>query len=123
METKKILLVDDDPDIVDLLRITLRATGCELHCAYDGITALVKAKVEQPNLIILDIGMPDMDGYTVCEQIKTNEDTKHIPIIVLTVKTSGSDVDAAMEKHADWFIAKPFDEKYLIKKVKEYIDK
>ena len=67
--------------------------------------------------------LPKMDGYQVCEQIKADQKTKNIPIIMLTAKDKGEDLERALEKKADWYIAKPFDYKYLIKKVESLINK
>jgi two-component system alkaline phosphatase synthesis response regulator PhoP len=118
METKKILIVDDEADIVKALQIRLEREGYAIITAYDGENAIKKVKEEKPDLIILDIIMPKMDGLQVCEILKNTLSTQNIPIIMLTAKSMGSDFDAAMDKKADWYIVKPFNFEHLLRRIK-----
>lgn len=80
----KILVVDDDEAINELIKINLELFGCDVICAFDGIQGFTLAKQELPDLIILDVMMPDVDGYTVAKRVRENESTKNIPILMLT---------------------------------------
>lgn len=118
----KILIIDDDADVIDITRKTLEFNGYEVIYALDGKSGMEKAKNEIPDLIILDIMMPiGPNGYTVCEKIKTDPATKDIPVIMLSARDMGDDLEKALEKKADWYIAKPYDANYLLKNVKKLI--
>jgi two-component system alkaline phosphatase synthesis response regulator PhoP len=119
---KKILVIDDDMDALDTLQTILEKNGYIVVTAMNGKTGIQKAWEEKPNMIILDVMMPDMDGYQVCEIIKTDAVTKNIPIIMLTGRDMGEDVALALDKKADWFITKPYDIKYLMSKVTSFLD-
>jgi len=121
MPRGKILLVDDDPDIVKALTNILANEGYEIITSYTGKRAIERVKEEKPDLVLLDIMMPDMDGLSVCMEIKNNPKTKNVKVIMLTSKDSGDTLQESLEKKADWFIAKPPDEKYLINKVNQFI--
>lgn len=118
MKKKKILVVDDEPDMVKALQIRLEQAGYQVITAYEGESGLDKTREEKPDLVILDIMMPVMDGFQVCEKIKSDPSIKGIPVIMLTAKTMGDDFDKAMEKKADWYITKPFDDKHLLRRIK-----
>jgi DNA-binding response OmpR family regulator len=120
---KKILIIDDEAEVVKVLQICLEQHGYKVVTSYDGENGLKKVKSENPDLVILDIMLPDMDGYQVCEKIKADPSTKDIPVIMLTVKSMGEDVEKALEKKADWYIVKPYDEKYLLKKIDYLLQK
>ena len=117
MPQGKILVVDDDLDTVKILTDLLGNEGYEVITAYTGKRALERVKEEKPALVILDIMMPHMDGLSVCQQIKDNPETKNIKIIILTSKDSGETLQEAVEKKADWFIAKPYGNQYIISMV------
>ena len=123
MAKEKILIVDDDHDVVEILRSLLSYKGFTVVAVYDGASALSKVKEEKPDLVVLDIMMPGMDGYNVCETIKTDPETKNIPVIMLTAKDMFGDVEKALEKKADWYIAKPYDSKYLVDKINQFLSK
>ncbi|MGM0567611.1 MAG: response regulator [Elusimicrobiota bacterium] len=112
---KKVLVVDDDIQAVEMLSVILEDKGFEVIPAYVGEIGLKKAKTHLPDIIILDITMPGMDGFKVCEEIKRNPSTSHIPIIMLTGKDMGKDFDKAMEKKADWYVVKPYNIEHLLK--------
>lgn len=104
-----IMVVEDDLDIANMLRIYFTGQGYEVHLAYKGEEALEMIRQQLPNLIILDILLPDMDGYAVCKRLRTTSRTNHIPIIFLTQKDDRSDRIAGLELGADDYITKPFD--------------
>lgn len=114
-EKKKVLIVDDDIQAVEMLTVILEDKNFEVIPAYVGEIGLKKAKEKIPDIIILDITMPGMDGFKVCEKIKTDPKTSRIPIIMLTGKDMGKDFDKAMEKKADWYIVKPYNIEHLLK--------
>lgn len=122
MPSGKILVVDDDLDTVNILKDLLENEGYEVITAYTGRVALDKVKEEKPALVILDIMMPCMDGLTVCQEIKNNPETKNIKIIILTLKDSADTLQEAVEKKADWFIAKPYGNKYMLSMIAKLLD-
>jgi len=121
--TKKILVIDDEPEVIKILQIRLERDKFQVITANNGKTALQKIKLEIPDLIILDIMMPGMDGYQVCEKIKSDPSTGDIPIIMLTAKNMGEDLEMALEKKADWYVIKPYEYKYLLKKINQLIQR
>lgn len=123
MKSKTILVIDDDESIVKLIQVLLERHGFDVVTAYDGNSGLQKIVFADPALIILDIDMPEMNGFDVLERLKAKSITKQIPVIMLTARTMGDDFDLAMKKHADWYIAKPFSNDHLLEKVKYLISK
>ena len=124
----KILIADDEPSLRLLVRATLSANkSFELIEAFDGSEALSKAQSERPDLILLDVMMPGLSGFEVCERLKNDSKTKDIIIIMLTAKGQQSDRDWAISVGTDYFLTKPFSpielfnliEKNLIKNDKE----
>jgi PleD family two-component response regulator len=109
MKNKRILVVEDDFDISNMLRIYFSGLQYEVQIAPRGGEALQMTRKQLPNLIILDIMLPDMNGYDVCRELRTNNRTKHVPIIFLTQKDERSDKIAGLELGADDYITKPFD--------------
>ncbi len=111
----KILLVDDEPEIVYLVRLVLEREGHEVIGALDGRDCLKKLREDKPDLIILDIMMPGLDGWEICRKIKEAEGTRDIPVIMLTVRTSGDSIKKSYEyAGCDAHINKPFDRKQLL---------
>jgi len=109
MSKGRILVVEDDFDISNMLRIYFTGQGFEVSVAPRGNDALAMTRQSLPHLIVLDIMLPDMDGYAVCKQLRTTTRTSHIPIIFLTQKDERSDKIAGLELGADDYITKPFD--------------
>lgn len=109
MSKGRILVVEDDFDISNMLRIYFTGQGFEVSVAPRGGEALAMTRQSLPHLIVLDIMLPDMDGYAVCKQLRTTTRTSHIPIIFLTQKDERSDKIAGLELGADDYITKPFD--------------
>ncbi|MCZ7670766.1 MAG: response regulator [Chloroflexi bacterium] len=109
MSNGRILIVEDDYDISNMLRIFFSNEGYQVEIAARGNDALEKCRRKLPDLIVLDIMLPDMDGYEVCRAMRTTTRTSHIPIIFLTQKDDRSDRIAGLELGADDYITKPFD--------------
>ncbi|WP_376792105.1 response regulator [Thermoflexus sp.] len=109
MSKGRILVVEDDPDIANLLKVYFTSLDYEVQTAARGHEALERTRQQLPHLIILDIILPDIDGYEVCRRLRTNSRTSHIPIIFLTQRDERSDRIAGLELGADDYITKPFD--------------
>jgi DNA-binding response OmpR family regulator len=103
-----IMVVDDNPDLVDILRITLEDKDFNVRCAYSGREVFAGLEENKPDLIILDIMMPQMDGLEVLTRLRENPDTASIPVILLTAKVLYDDVIRGYKKGAEYYITKPF---------------
>ncbi len=110
-----ILVVDDEQNIVKLARLYLNKDGYHVEAAYDGVEALEKAKSLRPDLIILDIMMPEMDGLAVCRELRK---TSNVPIIILTARDDDVDRIVGLELGADDYITKPFNPRELVARVR-----
>lgn len=121
MSTKKILVVDDEVDLVEVIRFALEKEDFTVLVSHDGEDALEQARNESPDLIILDVMLPKLDGYKICRLLKFDERYKHIPILMLTAKTQEKDKTLGMETGADDYITKPFEIDKLMKKIKSYM--
>lgn len=121
MSSGRILIVEDDFDISNMLRIYFTGQGYQVEVAARGGVALDACRKRLPDLIVLDIMLPDMDGYAVCRELRTTTRTSHIPIIFLTQKDERSDKIAGLELGADDYITKPFDIEELKWRVKNAI--
>ncbi len=115
---EKILIVDDEKDIVKMLDYNLQKEGFKTTLAYDGEEALDKAAVNQPDLIILDLMLPGLDGLEVCKTLKKEQKTSNIPIIMLTAKSQETDKIVGLELGADDYVTKPFSPRELIARIK-----
>ncbi|MEE8637520.1 MAG: response regulator [Candidatus Margulisiibacteriota bacterium] len=120
---QKILVVDDEPDVASLLTLMLKSQGYEVITAGDGQEALEKARSEKPDLIVLDIMLPKLDGYKVARMLKFDENFSHIPIIMVTAKIQEKDKKTGIEMGADAYVTKPFDTTALLEKIKETLPK
>jgi len=118
MATQKILVVDDEADILDLIAMNLKRQGFEIIAASDGIAAVEKAKKEVPELIILDLMLPGMGGFSVFKEIKADARLTGVPVIILTARGELNDKISGLELGADDYITKPFSPKELILRVK-----
>src|SRR5437879_1093403 len=107
MSKGRILVVDDEIYIVHILDFSLGMEGYEVITALDGEQALEKLKTDKPDLIVLDIMMPKLDGYEVCKAIKSNPETRHIPVILLSAKGRNVDQKLGFDVGADDYITKP----------------
>ena len=105
---KTLLVVDDDPGIVRFLE-NLFSEKYNVHCAYNGTAALESARTEAPDLIISDVAMPEMDGYELCRLVKEDRELCHIPVILVTAKTTNQNQIEGLQQGADAYVTKPFD--------------
>ncbi len=115
---KPILIIEDEKDIVDLIDYHLKQEGFIVIKAYDGASGLDKARKEKPDLIILDLMLPEMDGKDVCKSLKSNPETQSIPILMLTAKADEVDRIVGFEIGADDYVTKPFSPRELVLRVK-----
>ncbi|VAX21550.1 Two-component transcriptional response regulator, LuxR family [hydrothermal vent metagenome] len=115
---KKILVVDDQKDNVFVLQERLSREGFEVLASYDGPTCLTMAKEEDPDLVLLDVMMPGMSGFEVCRKLTSSEDTKLIPVVLLTALTEAEDLKEGFEAGAFDYIKKPFNRVELIARIK-----
>ncbi|MEW6156484.1 MAG: response regulator transcription factor [Verrucomicrobiota bacterium] len=113
-----ILIVDDEPDVLDLLDFNLKTAGFQTIQASTGLEALQKARLELPQLIILDLMLPGMDGLSVCKTLRQDAQTSSIPIIMLTAKAAEIDRVVGLELGADDYVTKPFSPRELVLRVK-----
>ena len=118
---KKILIVDDEQDIVESLKFVLENCDYTCYCAYNGEDGLKLAKEIFPDLMILDVMMPKLNGYKISRLLKFDKKYKNIPIIMVTARSQESDKLIGEETGADEYITKPFEIKELVEKVKNYL--
>ena len=119
---KKILAVDDERHIVRLVEVNLQRAGYEVVTAYDGREALEKVKAENPDLVVLDVMMPYMDGFEVLKTLKADPATAEIPVIMLTAKAQDADVFRGWQSGVDCYLTKPFNPMELLTFVKRIFD-
>ncbi|NTU71199.1 MAG: response regulator [Coriobacteriia bacterium] len=117
---KRILAVDDEPHILKLIAFSLRSHGFEVLEASDGLSAVSVAAAELPDLILLDVMMPALDGYEACRRIKADPATANIPIFMLTAKAQASEQQTGLDAGAVDYICKPFTPKDLVATVEEF---
>jgi DNA-binding response OmpR family regulator len=122
MPKKKILLVDDSSTVLLLHRMMLSHCGYELLTARDGQEALDKAAVERPDLIFLDVLMPRMDGFQTCRALRSRNETKEVPIILVTTRSEPHYVRQGFESGCTDYITKPFDGEELLAKVRSHLE-
>lgn len=121
---QKILVVDDEEDVTSLLAKILRKEGYEVNEAYSGAGAFESVKKDRPNLILLDVMMPEMDGWEVCKRLKGDASTVDITVAMLTVKSGYKDmIKSLKEANADWHISKPIRRDKFVKTVKWLLSK
>jgi two-component system alkaline phosphatase synthesis response regulator PhoP len=118
---EKILVVDDEKGIVGMLRISLESDNYKVIEAYTGDGAIRKARSEAPDLILLDLILPDMTGYEICNKLRKDPKTKSIPIIMLTGMNGIADKMAGLDLGADDYVTKPFDLKELKAKIRNVL--
>ncbi|MCP5517505.1 MAG: response regulator transcription factor [Verrucomicrobiales bacterium] len=117
----KILVVDDEPDAVDLIAFNLKAAGFRVTAAPDGEVALKKARQESPDLIVLDLMLPEVDGLEVCKILRRDTATAGIPIVMLTARAEEVDRVLGLELGADDYITKPFSPRELVLRIKNLL--
>jgi len=120
---KKILVVDDDADLVELISFNLKQAGYAIGTANDGVDALKKARSLQPDLIVLDIMMPELDGFAVCEILRRDAATASIPIMMLTALSSELGRMAGLGSGASDFVTKPFSPRILVQRIENLLQK
>jgi len=114
----KVLIVDDEVDLVRLVRYNLEKEGFSVSTAYNGKGAMAQIKEHQPDLLILDLMLPDISGIKLCQQIKLDDRLGHLPVIMLTARSSETDRVSGFEAGADDYVVKPFSPKELVLRVK-----
>lgn len=119
---KKILIVDDEQDIVESLKFVLESADYICYCAYNGEDGLKLAKEIMPDLIILDVMMPKINGYKISRLLKYDNKYKNIPIFMITARSQEGDKLIGEETGADEYITKPFDLSEVVEKVKQYLE-
>jgi len=118
---KKILVIDDEPELVRAITVRFEASGYKAIPAFDGQEGIAKAKKLKPDLILLDIIMPGMDGYEVCRRLKADPDTKNIPVLILTASGQRDLEEKCTSAGGNIVITKPFDTEDLLASVNKFI--
>ena len=121
MSKAKVLVVDDEEDIRELVQLNLAPEGCEVLTCETGERALELARNKLPNLIILDLMLPGIDGLDVCKKLKADAKTKSIPILMLTAKAEETDIVIGLELGAEDYVTKPFSGKVLVARVRRIL--
>jgi DNA-binding response OmpR family regulator len=119
----RILAVDDSPTILEMIKAILESGGYEVLTAVDGQEALAVARAERPDLILLDVMLPKLDGYRVCRLLKFDQNYRHIPIIMLTAKTEEQSMATGLRTGADQYLTKPVEPERLLASVAEELRK
>ena len=117
----KILIAEDERDILELITFTLQYGGYEVIPTSNGLEAWEVIRRELPHLVLLDVRMPGMSGYEVCKKVKTNPQTKHIPVVFLSAKGQESEINTGYETGAIDYILKPFAPDQLLKRLRELL--
>jgi DNA-binding response OmpR family regulator len=117
-ETPTILVVDDDPYILMSLEFLMRKSGYAVLVARNGTEALDCINTSRPDIILLDIMMPDVDGYEICQYIKSTPDLKHIQVVFVSAKTSEQDIQKGLKLGAALYVNKPFSTRELVKQIR-----
>jgi CheY-like chemotaxis protein len=120
MTFKKVLVVDDNKDTISILTSILKIAGCSVITAQDGVEAIKQIQRENPSLVLLDIMMPKMDGFEVCQAVKSNPSLNHIPIIMVSAKTDEASKYRALRMGAADFINKPIRPSEILRKVQNF---
>jgi len=123
VKPKKILVVDDEERVREMLGFRLRLFGYEVVQAANGREAIEAATREKPDLVLLDVMMPELDGFQVCSRLKQDEATRSIPVVILTAKAEAKDVTRAVNSGAVDYVVKPYDPQVLQQKVARSLGK
>lgn len=121
MAKKRILVVDDEVQLVSMVKLGLERNDYEVITAYDGEEALRKARKEVPDLIVLDLMLPKVDGFMICSLLKKDIRSAAIPIVIFSARSSQEDIELGKKVGADAYIVKPFEPLVLLDKIKELI--
>lgn len=121
MAKKKILIVEDEESLLKLESILLTSKGYEVRGVANGQAALEAIAEEKPDLVLLDIMLPEIDGFEVCQRIKADPETQDLPVIMLTAKKSREDMARGEKVGADWYITKPFKSAMVIETIQRFL--
>ena len=121
MSKKKILVVEDEESLSKLESVLLTSRGYTVEAVADGLAAREAVATMKPDLVLLDIMLPELNGFEVCRKIKDNEATRHILVIMLTAKKSQEDLDRGKQVGADWYMVKPFKSAMLIETIQRFL--
>jgi len=116
----KIVVADDHPAIVRLVQLALETDGHQVLTAYNGAAALRLVQEERPELVVLDVVMPELDGYRVLSRIKSDPELQHIPVLMLTVKSEPEDITLGVGIGADCYLTKPFNPSDIVSVVRRF---
>ena len=119
--TKKILVVDDDPYILMSLEFLMRKNGFDVMVARNGTEALEIVEKQVPDIVLLDIMMPDVDGYAICKHIKSSKKLKEAKVVFMSAKSKETDIQKGYDLGASLYVTKPFSTRQLLKQVQELI--
>ena len=120
---KKILIIENEPDLVEAIQYSLEVSGYSVLASFDGLTGLNLAKNVRPDLIILDVHMPKLDGFHLCRMLKFDQKYEHIPIIILTGRDKEADAKIIDDIKVDVYMNKPFEMSALLSQVNELLGK
>ena len=120
--TKKVLIADDEPNIVISLEFLLRREGFEVLIAVDGEEALAKARAERPDLVLLDVMMPKMNGFDVCQALRADPELAGMRVLMLTAKGRDTEVSKGLGLGADAYVTKPFSTKELVTQIRSLLE-
>lgn len=113
-DKKTIMVVEDDPDMTEIVRIILEGEGYNVVCAPSGPDFFSQIKGQKPDLIVLDVMLPDMDGLEVLRRVRGDDHTSSIPVVMLTIKDQYDDIQRAYELGCDYYLPKPFTRKQMV---------
>lgn len=123
MAKQKIMVVEDEESLLKLESILLTSRGYQVCSMRNGKDALECMEKEKPDLVLLDVMLPEVDGFEVCRQIKENPLTRHIPVVLLTAKKGREDMAKGEEVQADWYITKPFKSAMVIETIQRFLNR
>ncbi|MGB9612856.1 MAG: response regulator transcription factor [Candidatus Margulisiibacteriota bacterium] len=118
---KKVLIIEDHPETAKLISELLQFEGIETITASNGHEGIEKANAQKPDLILLDVMMPGIDGFEVCQKLKTNPETSHIPVIIVSIRAATESQKQGKQAGADEYLTKPFEPFKLIEVLKKYL--
>jgi len=120
-QKRKVLLIEDDVDMAEAVRLRLESNGYEVLVGHDGLEGFDMARAQKPDLIILDVMLPKMDGFTVCRMLKYDEAYKAIPVIMFTARVQKTDIQHGTEVGANAYVTKPFKAEELLSQINALI--
>ena len=118
----RVLIVDDEPNILLSLDYLLRKNGHQVSVARNGTEALQQIEEHPPEIVLLDIMMPDVDGYEICTRIKSDPTTQHIKVVFLSAKSKKADIEKGLSLGADMYLLKPFSNKEILQRIQQLQD-